>query len=177
MEDVAREAGVDRSTVSRALRRDPWIPRHTRDRIEAAAARLGYVRSGIASELAGMRSRTIGACLPRAGGDAFYGQLNGLVDAAAPYRLKVLTALYAPGQEQECVRDFHERRVAGIVIFGTTTPGSYSGVTPRGLCPVVEATPFDPSCHRSQAALGRQIFEDLADLLPDLSTYSRYRSR
>jgi DNA-binding LacI/PurR family transcriptional regulator len=42
MKDVARAAGVDTSTVSLALRSDPRIRSETRQRVEAAAARLGY---------------------------------------------------------------------------------------------------------------------------------------
>lgn len=42
MEDVARELGVHRTTVSLALRRDPRIPAATQEAVRAAAARLGY---------------------------------------------------------------------------------------------------------------------------------------
>lgn len=42
MKDVARVAGVARSTVSLALRNDPSIPPATRSRIFAAAQQLGY---------------------------------------------------------------------------------------------------------------------------------------
>lgn len=40
--DVAREAGVHHSTVSRAFRNDPNIPPATRERIQQAAKRIGY---------------------------------------------------------------------------------------------------------------------------------------
>ncbi len=42
MEDVARAAGCHASTVSLALRGDSRIPEATRERVTAAAARLGY---------------------------------------------------------------------------------------------------------------------------------------
>src|SRR5688500_6628713 len=42
MEDVAREAGCHTSTVSLALRGDERIPLETRERVSAAAQRLGY---------------------------------------------------------------------------------------------------------------------------------------
>ena len=42
MADVAREAGVHTSTVSLALRHSPRIAVGTRERVEAAAERLGY---------------------------------------------------------------------------------------------------------------------------------------
>ena len=42
MEDVARAAGCHASTVSLALRGDVRIPGDTRERVQAAADRLGY---------------------------------------------------------------------------------------------------------------------------------------
>ncbi len=44
MDDVAAEAGVHPTTVSMALRAHPSIPAATRERIVAAARRIGYVR-------------------------------------------------------------------------------------------------------------------------------------
>jgi LacI family transcriptional regulator len=42
MEDIARAAGVSRSTVSRALRNDPRLKRETCERVKKIAADLGY---------------------------------------------------------------------------------------------------------------------------------------
>lgn len=42
LEDVAKEAGVHKSTAARALNRDPRITEETRIKVEEAAARLGY---------------------------------------------------------------------------------------------------------------------------------------
>lgn len=42
MTDVAREAGVHKSTVSLALRNHPRIPAETRERVRLAAEKLGY---------------------------------------------------------------------------------------------------------------------------------------
>lgn len=51
MRDVAAAAGVSKNAVSLALRNDPQIPLLTRRRIEAAAARVGYRRNPVVSEL------------------------------------------------------------------------------------------------------------------------------
>ena len=58
MQDIANEAGVSRNTVSLALRNEPQIPEHTRDRIKRIADRMGYKRDPILGEvMAGMRGR------------------------------------------------------------------------------------------------------------------------
>ena len=51
MNDVAREAGVSKNTVSLALRRDPQIPEKTRSRIARIARRMGYRRNPVVGEL------------------------------------------------------------------------------------------------------------------------------
>jgi LacI family repressor for deo operon, udp, cdd, tsx, nupC, and nupG len=62
--DVAREAGVNKGTVSRALRGIAGVGPHTRERIVEAAQRLDFSASYLASALATGNSRTIGIVLP-----------------------------------------------------------------------------------------------------------------
>jgi DNA-binding LacI/PurR family transcriptional regulator len=65
--DIAREAGVARSTVSLVLTNNPkiQIPEATRNRILAAARKLGYVPNSAAQMLVSGRSRTVGLILSR----------------------------------------------------------------------------------------------------------------
>jgi len=58
--DIAREAGVSQSTVSRALRGDPRVADDTRARIMEAAERLQYSPNLAARSLITNRTRTIG---------------------------------------------------------------------------------------------------------------------
>lgn len=51
MQDIAREAGVTKSTVSLALRNDPRIPGTTILRIREIAGRLGYRRNAVVAHL------------------------------------------------------------------------------------------------------------------------------
>src|SRR6476661_5247263 len=62
--DVAREAGVNKGTVSRALRGIPGVGSSTRERIIETADRLDFTASVLATALANGRSRTIGIVLP-----------------------------------------------------------------------------------------------------------------
>jgi len=58
LEDVAKQAGVHRTTVSLALRDHPRIPPETRDRVKAISARLGYRINPLVAAL--MQSRRLG---------------------------------------------------------------------------------------------------------------------
>ena len=59
MEDLAREAGVSKITVSRALSNHPLVKHATRDRIRALAAERGYQFNVAARNLRLQRSHTI----------------------------------------------------------------------------------------------------------------------
>ncbi len=62
--DVAREAGVHPSTVSRVLSRPQLIGAPTRTAVQAAIHKLGYVPNRAARQLAGGRSGNIGVLVP-----------------------------------------------------------------------------------------------------------------
>ena len=62
--DVAREAGVKKGTVSRALRGIAGVGESTRERIIETADRLDFSASHLATALASGQSRTIGIVLP-----------------------------------------------------------------------------------------------------------------
>lgn len=51
MATLARELKVSKNTVSLALRHDPQIPLETRERVHAAAQRLGYSRNPVVAHL------------------------------------------------------------------------------------------------------------------------------
>ena len=54
--DVAKEAGVHHSTVSRALKHHPGIPEKTRDKIMKVVHRLKYVPDPLLSALAAYKN-------------------------------------------------------------------------------------------------------------------------
>jgi LacI family transcriptional regulator len=62
--DVAREAGVSYSTVSRVLSGYEFVKDETRQRVQDAAQRLGYVVNQQARSLAGGKSNVIGLLVP-----------------------------------------------------------------------------------------------------------------
>lgn len=61
--DVASAAGVDKATVSRALRGDGRISRPTAEKVRQAAADLGYQADAAARALTGQRSGLVAFCL------------------------------------------------------------------------------------------------------------------
>jgi DNA-binding LacI/PurR family transcriptional regulator len=122
--DVARLAGVSRTTVSFVLneRQDVLISEVTRRRVRAAAIQLGYHPHEPARQLAGGASRTLGLVLHQApeqvAVDALLAEtLRGLATVARGSGFRVLVETMAPGPDG--YTDLLEsRQVDGLIISG-----------------------------------------------------------
>lgn len=71
IKEVAKEAGVSLSTVSRVLHNNSKITDNTKKRVKAAIKKLGYYPNIIASSLAGKPTKTIGIVLPNNSDELF----------------------------------------------------------------------------------------------------------
>ena len=61
--DIATEAGVSKSAVSRALLGQGEVSQATRDKVQLAATRLGYVANAMARGLVSSKTKTLGVVL------------------------------------------------------------------------------------------------------------------
>ncbi|QFU91761.1 HTH-type transcriptional regulator DegA [Amycolatopsis sp. YIM 10] len=117
--DVARAAGVSKSTVSRVL--DERLPRSsspTAERVRKVAAELGYVRNPLASGLRRVGTSTIGVIVPRLT-DTVMAMLYEEVAAACGDRglfALVATTDDCPETESVAVGSLLQRRVDGLVL-------------------------------------------------------------
>src|SRR5512146_1041285 len=79
--DVARRAGVSKSTVSNVVRGRAVTP-ELRNRVLEAIAELGYAPSAVAQGLAGRRTQTLGVMVPRLENPFYAEMLSGIEEAA-----------------------------------------------------------------------------------------------
>jgi len=120
MADVALEAGVNKGTVSRALRGDRRISAETRGRVWKAAKKLGYELDTVASGLSSRRTGVIGVALERM--DApwtgeFLSAVTGVLS-----RCKMEPLLFEGGSASPAanvLRRVEGRKVDGLIWFGT----------------------------------------------------------
>ncbi|WP_405218794.1 LacI family DNA-binding transcriptional regulator [Agrococcus sp. Ld7] len=82
LDDVARVAGVSKATASRALSGAGAVSPATRERVQRAAAELGFRASGAARRLATGMTRTIGVLTPSVDRWYFGSVLHGIAQAA-----------------------------------------------------------------------------------------------
>lgn len=120
LSEVARAAGVSMATASRALSASAVVSPPTRQRVQEAAARLGYVPHGAARALASRRSRTIGAVFPVVDNPVFATATQALARELATlgYTLLLATHQYDLEAEVEVVRVLLQRGVDGLVLVG-----------------------------------------------------------
>lgn len=64
LEDIAKLAGVSRSTVSRVINNDPNVSQKSRARVQATIDKVGYRPNAAARALASHRSHAIGLVVP-----------------------------------------------------------------------------------------------------------------
>jgi DNA-binding LacI/PurR family transcriptional regulator len=104
IKDVAKEAGVSPSTVSRVISNNPRISRKTTENVLAHMRRLGYHPNAIARNLARNSSRTIGLIMPNRPGEAllnpfFPEALRGIIKAATKSSYDILLSSTPPGAD------------------------------------------------------------------------------
>lgn len=140
MEDVAREAGVARVTVSRALSHPDKVSPGTRAAVQAAIERLGYVPNLTAGSLASKRSKIIGAIVPTLSNSWFADAMDGLAEVlgGADYQLMLGQSSYHTQQEAGLVDAFLGRKVDGLILTGVDHAPSVRDRLRRSHLPVVE---------------------------------------
>jgi len=122
--DVAREAGVSRQTVSRALNNKGEISNATLHRVQEVIDRLDYRPSSIARGLATRHTRTIGLIVPDIANPFFADIGRGADDAAheAGYSLLLCNAVEDPDREADLLRTLEQRAVDGVVLCSSRLP-------------------------------------------------------
>ncbi|MEV0386399.1 LacI family DNA-binding transcriptional regulator [Nonomuraea sp. NPDC050643] len=118
--EIARRAGVSRSTVSYALTGKRPVSEQTKRRIQTVIDELGYRPNASARALKEGRTRTIGLVIPPAGKqltDMQLGFVASVVDAAARADLDVLLSPSGGEHDRSFERVVTGRRVDGVILM------------------------------------------------------------
>ena len=123
MNDVAREAGMSRYTVSKVFNGDTLVREENRRRVLEACERLGYTRNEHAFNLVRGESRTIGLITPQIT-DTFFGEIIEAAEETARelgYQLVYECSYENAEDEAETIRSLQALRVCGIVAAPVVT--------------------------------------------------------
>lgn len=125
--DLAREVGTSPSTASRALSGHGYVAADLRERLLAAADRLGYVPNASARALKQRTSRVIGVVVSDLG-NPFYGGLAAGIEQTlreADYRMLLVGDNSESEEEMAAARAFLAMHAPGVILTpvgrGTST--------------------------------------------------------
>ncbi len=151
--DVAAEAGVSQSTVSRALAGDPVVSEGTRLRVAEAARKLNYFVDENAARLRTGRTGTLAVvviCRPgedRKDLNPFHSALLASVCGAASLRGYETLVSFQDGPDNFNGRYQEQRKADGLVVIGTTENYAaweyFRALGQSGIAWVCWGAPFD----------------------------------
>ena len=151
--DVAREAKVSPKTVSRVINGDAPVGQTTREKVEQAIAKLGYVPSNAARMMRSSKSGLIGLITGAISNTPEPGEPTGLPDiyivqgiqkamASLGMTLMIADTGGRSDKVEELVRTFTQHRVEGLIYVADYHRGVEFDAS-RADCPVVLANCYD----------------------------------
>lgn len=126
IKDVAREAGVSISTVSRVINESKAVSDELRKKVEDAIDTLGYRTSSVAQSLKNSKTNKIAVIVTSVSRTFFTSVIDGINEAAAEYGYAVLIAETHDDldTEMELVDSFVSQWVDGIILASSAYDGS-----------------------------------------------------
>lgn len=121
MADVARAAGVNKGTVSRALRGDRRISTETCERVWEAARKLGYQIDAVASGLSSKRTGTMAVAVERMDTPWTGAFLSAVSSVSARFKTEML--IFEAGSASAAANVFRRiesRKADGLIWAGTS---------------------------------------------------------
>ncbi|UOQ43492.1 LacI family transcriptional regulator [Halobacillus salinarum] len=118
IEDVAKLAGLSRTTVSRVINDQPYVTEEKKQRIIQAMKQLGYVPNSSARRLRSQKTETIAVLLPRVT-NPFYGNLIEAMEERASelgYQVIVCQTHDSKQKELDYLQLLHTKQVDGVVM-------------------------------------------------------------
>ncbi len=118
IKEIARQLGISKSTVSRALRDSSEISGDTKERVIALARALNYSPNPIALSLLKNQTQTIGVIVPAIDNAFFSMAIGGVEDVAYQrgYHVMIYQSHESYEREQIAARHIADRRADGLIV-------------------------------------------------------------
>ncbi|MCP8969457.1 LacI family DNA-binding transcriptional regulator [Ectobacillus ponti] len=157
IDDVAKLAGLSKSTVSRVINSYPHVSEAKRQRVLAAMQQLAYVPNSAAQSLRRQRTGLIAVFVPRLM-NPFFSQLLQSMELAASerdYQLIVCQTMYSQEKELKYAELLRRKQVDGIVM--TSIQNEWQAIAPYvRYGPIVLCNEFDDAAEVPMIRLNQE---------------------
>ena len=146
--DIAKLAGVSKSTVSRFLN-DGLVSPHTKEKLSRIIAEHDYQPNQFAQSLRAKHTHMIGAIIPRMNSHAVDETVKGIVSVCHQHQYQLLlnyTGLDVHA-EIEALETFSRSKVDGIILMATTLTNKHLEVIQKLDVPVILVGQSHPELH------------------------------
>ncbi len=139
LHDVARLAGVSKSTVSRVVNNEYGVKEATKIKVMKAVEECGYVVNQVAKDLKSQKTNLVGVIVPRVSSYATALGVDGLTAVFEQAGKHVLLAntKQSSQKEIEFIQLFNQKRVEGIIFYATHIDDDLIAAIKRSQAPVV----------------------------------------
>lgn len=122
--DLAREANVSVTTVSRVLNNHPYVANEKRQAVREAIEKLGYIRNQTAVHLSTGMTKTVGVMLPFVDHPYHAAILQGIAQAAfdASYRFLTWQTNYVETHEQLALDALAQQEIDALIVVSHSLP-------------------------------------------------------
>ncbi|MFA0442903.1 LacI family DNA-binding transcriptional regulator [Vibrio sp. 10N.222.51.C12] len=170
LHDVAKLAGVSKSTVSRVVNDEYGVKESTKIKVKKAIEECGYFVNQVAKDLKLQRTNLIGVIVPTVSSGAVSQGVDGLsqvFEQAGKYVL-LANSQHNNDKEVEFIRLFNQKRVEGIILYATHLDKELVKVITQSDVPVVlvgqDGSLFDiPSVIHDDSRVGFVAGQRLVD--------------
>ncbi|WP_101843431.1 LacI family DNA-binding transcriptional regulator [Halobacillus sp. Marseille-P3879] len=130
IEDVARLAGLSRTTVSRVINDQPYVTEEKKEKIIEAMEQLGYVPNSSARRLRSQRTETIAVLLPRVTNPFFGHLIEAMELKASEYGYQVIVCQTHDKKQKELdyLQLLKTKQVDGVVM--TSLANQWKAIEP-----------------------------------------------
>jgi LacI family transcriptional regulator len=135
--DVAREAGVSQSTVSRVVNGDSRVAGNTRQRVVEQIERLGYTPNAVARGLVTSRSDLVAVAVTNVINPFYLEFLDVIGDRLSQRGLQMLLSNTGTQRAETYIQTLVEQRVAGIIFTTASLRSPVVGRLARQRFPLV----------------------------------------
>lgn len=147
LDDIARELGVSKTTVSRAISGKGRIGKETRERVNAFIEQHNYRPNVMAKGLAQKKTYNLAMVIPKdytADDVPFFREcMNGICEMAASYNYDIMIAMIMGKNLQQIQRLISDRKVDGMIISRATAGSGVQKFLKEKKVPFVVVGPSD----------------------------------